>query len=441
MAGVIVAAFMMAASVVILSGHVAKRPAGDQNRWHLVAIEGFASEWPAIDFSDYESATTPLYHTLVAAVHVYVTEDVRSLRLAGATFTIGLLTTLALWVGRRRGWKEAIALCLPMVCSLYVFSAGAWLLPDNAAWWGVLSILLLALRPRLTGKWLIVAAIVLTLLTLTRQIHVWVSAALWAAAWMGDKSAENGLFTGERIDARLGRVAMAMCASVPAFLMLGYFIWLWDGLAPPMFQVNSFRPEGGTGQLDVAGGNPIIPGTILAFFGAFGVFFAGYLIPTIHVALRKRGWRLGVPVVMTAAGLLLAGIPLSTYDKDAGRWSGIWNIVAKLPTFADRSPVIIGLGAAGGLLAGLWFVALPKRERWIFSAAFAGFVAAQAVTALAWQRYYEPFLLLLLILMATTVARSADETHETPHMPAWAPIGPAMLAAILLGVTLLSLKS
>ena len=36
-----------------------------------------------------------------------------------------------------------IALCLPVVASLYVFGSGAWLLPDNAAWWGVLEVMLL----------------------------------------------------------------------------------------------------------------------------------------------------------------------------------------------------------------------------------------------------------------------------------------------------------
>ena len=35
---------------------------------------------------------------------------------------------------------SAGALVLPLAVSLYIFSAGAWILPDNAGWWGVLAI-------------------------------------------------------------------------------------------------------------------------------------------------------------------------------------------------------------------------------------------------------------------------------------------------------------
>ena len=68
-----------------------------------------------------------------------------------------------------------MAVCLPLVCSLYVLSSGAWLLPDNAGWWGVAGLLVLGFRQRVDGWSVAGSGLVLLALVLVRQIHLWVA--------------------------------------------------------------------------------------------------------------------------------------------------------------------------------------------------------------------------------------------------------------------------
>ena len=66
-ASLALALFASAALAYIISGHAsgagnndtALRAVFDQERFHLEAIIRFSAQWPFLDFSDYESATTP----------------------------------------------------------------------------------------------------------------------------------------------------------------------------------------------------------------------------------------------------------------------------------------------------------------------------------------------------------------------------------------------
>jgi len=50
---------------------------------------------------------------------------------------------------------------------------GVWLCTDNTAWLGVLAILLIALRPVLTGAPIAAVAVIVPALVSVRQIHAW----------------------------------------------------------------------------------------------------------------------------------------------------------------------------------------------------------------------------------------------------------------------------
>ncbi|MCH7793473.1 MAG: hypothetical protein IID31_14485, partial [Planctomycetes bacterium] len=149
------ALFLVAASALILGGFERGRGAADQINYHEPVIRTFADQWPGFDFSDYLSATTPAYHVALATFARFVADSRPALQFAGALFTIGLLLTLTLAgscgqrIGQQRAlsqplearrWNRAVLMTLPVTASLYVFSSGVWLLPDNAAWWGVLLI-------------------------------------------------------------------------------------------------------------------------------------------------------------------------------------------------------------------------------------------------------------------------------------------------------------
>jgi hypothetical protein len=169
----------------------------------------------------------------------------------------------------------------------------------------------------------------------------------------------------------------------------------------------------------------------LAAFGAVGVFFTGFLVPRREAV--RRSW----PVVL--AGALVgaaAGVAVPTdYDKAAGRWSGLWHVTRAFPTVAHRSPPIVALAAVGGAVLAAWWAALPRRDGWVFAAAFLAFTAAHTATHEAYQRYYEPWALVLFALAASRLAAGSPDGHSV----GWAAIGPVVLALALAGVSVLSL--
>jgi hypothetical protein len=136
------------------------------------------------------------------------------------------------------------------------------------------------------------------------------------------------------------------------------------------------------------------------------------------------------------AGLLMAAIPRTDYSRDAGRWGGLWNIVAHVPTFFGRSPLIVALAAVGGGILALWLFVLPTRSRWIFATALLAFTAAHSASGQAWQRYDEPLLLMVFPLMFVELNRRSAK----PMTGARAYAGPVLLAAMLAGVTAYTLR-
>jgi len=417
------------------------RGANDQNTYHLNAIRSFARQWPHFDFSDYSSATTPGYHLALAAVDRVLSDDVRMLRMAGTFFSFGLLATLAICVARYCGTIEAVLLCMPCVCSLYIISSCAWLLPDNAGWWGMLGVLLIALRPTVDRWSYLLGGFLLLLLVFVRQEDLWVAAPLCIAAWIGNEKTPSqetasvkdsfritSAFSGPgcvspvraklRTRAcgtnRIGRLAMMLLATLPAIAIIIAFARIWHGMMPPSQRVH------------VAGANPAAPAMALAVAGALGIFFLPLLCKQVSSA-RSR--------LAILAGALLGGIigvlPVTTYNVPAGRYSGIWNAVPRLPVVCQRSLLIVAMSMIGGAVVALWLSALPPRPRWIWLAAILGFGAAQAAGHNAFQRYDEPMILLAAAVSVAPFARSAGR---------WALVGPILLSAILAGISAMTLR-
>lgn len=414
---VLVALFFAGALPLILSDRERGRAADDQNMWHLPAIRQFARQLPHPDLHDYLSATTPLYHLTVAAVDRWATSDLRVLRIVGALFTAGLLATLGAAVARRAPAWVALALCLPMVASLYVLGSGAWLLPDNAGWWGVLAVMLVCFRRRVDTWTYVGGGLLLLLLVLVRQSHAWAAAPLWVAAWLG--SDDGAPAPSPRPLGR--RLALMVLATLPAAAVLLYFFHIWHGPVPPSIQF-FHDPTRAVGKSS----NPAVPATVLGVAGVLGVFFLGSLPG------RRASRGAAFALAGAALGLVVGAVPVSTYSHQSGRESGIWNLVPHAPVIGQRSLAIVALASLGGAVLGWWCAALGRRDRWIFVSAWAAFVAAQTVNTTAWQRYYEPFVLMMLALTAVRARRERWDILAT--------IGPVVLAAVLGAITVRSLR-
>lgn len=404
-AGVLVLVFILTAWPVILSGSQRGRMAADQIDYHELVVRQFLADFPRPDFSDYRSATTPGYHFVVAAAARVVGDSRVTLQILGSLFTIALLGVLGWAVGTRAPPTMALALCAPVLASLYVWPAGVWLLPDNAGWLGVLAILLIALRSTVCARTYLVGGVVLALLVFMRQIHLWPAACLWTAAWLGSARDEDPAspYLADEWHAltrepkpRFARAGLAIAATLPAFAVVAAFASLWGGLTPPMFQGEV------VGEVGHQGLNPAAAPFVLSIFAIVSVFYLGFLgAPIGWMLTRGKRWAL----VAAIAGAAVALLPATTFDQDAGRWTGLWNIAGALPSMGGRtSLLILLLSAAGGVFVLLWALAVPRRDRWVLLAALVAFMAAMTASQELWQRYVEPAVLMLVILLAVRTA-------------------------------------
>ncbi len=395
----VVAIYLLVALPFIFSGHEGGRGAWDSVQYHEPAIRTFAEQLPSPDLSDYLSATTPGYHLVLAHVARWIDDSTMTLQLAGALFTAALLGLLAWWCGRRAGWAVGALLCVLFIASQYGLFPGIWLLPDNAAWLCVLAIILLALGRRPTIWTLIAMSAILVALVCVRQIHVWAACVVWAHAWINAPCAQGHIF--HDVSHRVKRTAAAIVLTLPAFAALGWFAQLWGGLSPPTFQDK------------VQGANLAAPPFMLMEVAILALPLSAFLIPSIR-ALDRRVWLLVGGAA--ALGLVLALIPETTWSTSGGRYSGWWNIVRAAPVVGGRTSVLVlALAPVGAAVLTIWAACTPTRTRWIVLAALAGFAAAQTASYNVWQRYHEPFLLMLLALMASAIL-AAPGARPVPRL-------------------------
>lgn len=421
-------AFLALALPLILSQNLLGRGAFDQIHFHEPVVRSFAAQlergWSALDFSDYRSATTPGYHVLLALVARFVSPSGLVLQLVASLSTAAALALLAGAVagiaarsGHVRPALLSLALALPALASMYVLFPGIWLLPDNLGWLLVLAVGLVSLRltnadrPARMG-WVALGGALLVALVLVRQSHIWAAAMLWAGAYLGAvEERVESLF--DRFPSRAQAAAIAVIATLPAFLTLASFGWLWGGLTPP-----SFRAQYGGGI------NPATPAFILSLVALVSPFFAGFIAPAVFALVRTCPL---LVLAAAAAGVALAAIPETTFIYEA-RATGLWNLVKRAPVIAGHtSVVLLVLAPLGAVALCAWAAALPFRARWLFLGSLAAFAAAQTASPLCWQRYIEPFLLGLFALGAASIPPA-----PTPRiLTAARLLGPLALAAAL----------
>ncbi|MBX9735797.1 MAG: hypothetical protein K2X32_02630 [Phycisphaerales bacterium] len=473
----------------------------DQDLFHLRVIRQFATELPSPDLSNYLSATTPGYH-LVLSMFVRVMDPIEStLRLFGAVFSVWLvLVLLGAALGRHsrvadgdsrgsiflRGLVSG-ALVLPLLASSYVLQSAIYLLPDNAAWLLVLITMLLALgltRAAVGVRALVPCAIVVVLLVLTRQIHIWAAAPIWVGALVSAAGSRRGssaalrgrgsddpatvadeIAIGDLLRAIPSRaVIMSIVATLPAFAVLGYFVWLWGGIAPPLFRAAT-NPAAASGAADataVTGISPATPVLILALIGIFGTFYSVWFVrASIERAtglLRKiDGLIETLKVAAISAGVagVIALVPPTVWSSPT-RKGALWEITRKfeggrsiggvrLPrlVLGDHTNLVMwALAVLGGAVLGVLWRAVDGRSRWVLATGLIGFTAAQSAQALSWQRYVEPFVLMWLVLCVCCLRGSgsgASGAAAASESGAWRravvdATGPVVLAVMLAAI-------
>lgn len=410
----------------VLLGRLTPRGAAvfDEREFHLPTVAQFAAEMPAPDLSDYPVATSPGHHLALAALDAWLDPGLTVLRGLSGQSAVGLAALVAWWASRRGGAALGVASGVLMLVSPSMAPQLVMALPEASAWLLVAAVLGMGLGGIHGPRRLLMAMVCVTLLVFVRHVHLWSAAVVWLSAWLGRGEGDDPDRLLPRLSAlrpreRLPRTLAAVLATLPAFAVVGWLFWLWDGPVPPGFQAIG---AGGHGASVHSGGNPATPALVLASFGMYAPLA---LLPVWHglrgaaCGPRRVLWLAGA---FAAVGVIVALAVPTVFDKPAGRWGGLWNLTRSAPSLADRSLLVAALGAVGGACLGAALAVIRSRERLILVGALAAFIAAQSANHQAWMRYTEPFVL----LMITAINALAWRTGATPR---WTVLGPLLLAA------------
>jgi hypothetical protein len=345
-----------------------------------------------LDFSSYPSAQTPLYHLLTAAWGELVGFDLWKLRLLNVVFSYGAALALLRLLRRATPLEpwQAFALTLLFVLSPYFFGASFTLLTDNLAILFALLALERIHRFRADGSLVTFAVACLWIAgaVLTRQSFVWLALV---AAWFLVRS------TGP-----LGPRAVGAALLGIALVPLAALVIEWGGLVPPTADPASCglctdRPGVGRDALTLR----TVAFTV-ALLGAYGAVVFG-------PGLLRRAGRISMPsltaptlVAGVAVAIVLLAISPLAYEPivpgQAGDAGYLWKI-------SDRLPVVLGSSLLFWVLVPLGCVAafvLVRRAgaESLPAVYLAAFLISALPVRLVYQKYFDPFVLLALALLA-----------------------------------------
>lgn len=395
---------------LILSNRISNYT-GDETSYYMPAIEQIRSHWPSLDLvRDSLSATAPGYSYALATLSRATGATVLPMRLA--TFAVSLVLLWLLWRCFPTGQKPlATVSLLVLACSNFYVKSASWVVTDNAALLAVTSTLLCILfGTRRTS--LVWGGMFAAVATFTRQNCIWVAAPLAWVAWRESAAPEEWR----------SRLYKWIPVLAP-FLVLVILISAWGGLVPAAWRETQYPHE-------VNFMAPLV--YALGVLGCMGGFF--------YATVAGENWRSEAcspwPCVGAGLGLVAALAGQTSFSMSAGRWGGyLWMLAGKLPAPCGRSFVFLILTPIGGAVA-----ALLLRRIWAESSmtaagawtcACAAWGAAQMANREVFHRYYEPAILILLIVWLSSVLRARPQ--KPPFR--WQPL--AALAAIQLSLTLL----
>lgn len=412
---------------VILSGRGGPSEAFDQDNHHLVVIRTMAEQWPAVDVVDYASATSPGYHLAMAVVGRAASPGdpggeraVTIMRLANAMLSLGLL--LVAWWGASRiaGPLVGLALVAPLVFNPYFLGAAIFLTTDNAALFFVALAMTGLLRREVTPLRGVGLGLAACAAVGVRQIQAWVAAPVGAACLLASPLrllAPSWMRPDRDAPARPLMAVVGVIAGLAPLALLAWFVWRWGGLMPPRYAA-----------MHNAGMNPATFALAFALAGGLGLF----VVPMASLDLR-RDLRSRVAIALALAGALAATLVATDFAPQERAYGAVWRIVERTPAIGGRSLVLIPGAIVGGLLLGALWSAANRRGRGPTSAllllSMLGWALAQSFNSMAWQRYFEPFLLVALAWLVAS-ARGRDAPR-----PRWAWAGPAALALIELALS------
>jgi hypothetical protein len=362
--------------------------ARDEVSFHHPTIRQFAHELPHPDLTNYRSATGPLYHLMLAPIARATGDSLTTLRVLTCALSLLLLAVAAsLLVYRSNYPRWGLALCLmPLALSPYIVGPAIRLSTDNVALLFVVASLALLERSephpleqsRVSWRnmfFFLLASLAAAAAVWTRQVHLWLAGVLLVGA----------LITPVQ---KLGRLGGAVAACLPV-LLLAPLVLRWGGLVPPRF-AEMHRPGFHAHSVEME----------LAVLGVLGLFYAPWL-------LRELGrWQIVIIAFISSlvVGTALLGcFPLPWSEEPDILGGGIWRACSVFPNLWGTTALFWGLVPLGICAVTALLLASYNQRHWTPATALVCFLAANATNMRAYQKYYEPF---FLILMAWVISRT-----------------------------------
>ncbi|HST43327.1 MAG TPA: glycosyltransferase family 39 protein, partial [Conexibacter sp.] len=363
-------------------------------------------------------AQTPLYHLIVALWGELAGMEIWKLRIVGVLASYGATVVLYRLLRRHAAlatWP-AVGLTLVFALSPYVFGQSFILVTDNL---GLLFALLAIDRflafanERQRMDAFALACLWIALALLTRQSYVWLG--LFGGVW---------LLTRPGIDRRriAGGIALLAAAAVP----FGALVIAWRGIVPvggdPASCGLCAPEEGRLGWRDASPlRSPLFTLAVLAVYGPLLFWRPAY------DGLRNAGREALRPWLLTAVGgaalgfVVLLVVPLSYGSGDEGY---LWRVSRSGPQLLDTAWLFWLLVPIGCAIAALGM----RRYGWrsLPVVLFGCFLVAQLATRLPYQKYFDPFVLLVCLL----ALRPADLRS---WRDALGPVAIVLLSALYVG--------
>lgn len=357
----------------------------DELVYHVPTIQQFARDWPTPDLVAYPAAQTPLYHWLMAGVVEVFGFHLWLLRAFSVVGTYGaVLVLLRLLIRRGLSVATSTGLALLFALSPYVFGAAFLAMTDGLALLLVMCGLyeLERYRSERSRRALVLFCVALGLAVLTRQ----------NAAWLG----LAGILV-VAATTRAWRPTLAIGAGVGlALVPFATLAVSWGGLVPKGSDSTSCglcRTGGSGASLSLRPG--------LFTLALLGIYAIAVLGPSLLSTARRRDpslleRRSALMTLAAMAGALIA-LAWTTMRRSGERDAGyLWRLSSYLPEFAGSSVLFWPLVLLGAALA----VVLIRRAcpNHLALAVGVSFLASTVVIRLPYQKYFDPIVLLFVLL-------------------------------------------
>jgi hypothetical protein len=376
----------------------------DEAKYHLPAITQFATQLPHLDFRNYSSATTPLFHILFALL-LRAGCSLTTLRLINFAISVATVFVVIAYLRNashdRRGYL-CYSAALLFATSIYVVGPAVRLTTDNLALGCAIGILYLLDRPQPVSPGAFAGAVLLAIIAvLTRQLYLWLVPTLFTYAVMNREWS-------------IGQKTAATTASLLPLISILPLVLLWHG-----FTNSHFAPQHEL-HTSIANGKALV--LALCILGAFAMVFASPIRRVLLLDARGRKLAL-VTFALAFAVLPMLGAQAGSYQVPMeGGWPR---------ALAEHTPEIFHIWSLFWILFPLGcvvFVAMVYRaatskEELLLVVGFAAWLLLNIMQARAMAKYYEPFEIVV-------VGRFAMRSPATflDNVPVW------MLTAVFIVV-------